>query len=311
MNKPKLLESFRQKNATIGILMGGFSSEREISLKSGNAVSTALSSLGYKIKNIDISSPDIFQSRHPEFDIAFIALHGKFGEDGGIQAILDLYGIIYTGSGVEASQRAMDKFATKETFVKHKIPTAEYVILTNEQCLVTNFPFTYPIVVKPRAEGSSVGVSIIQETNQLENALKEVSRYGSDILIEKYIAGREVTVGILGDNTLPVIELKPKQSFYNYEAKYQDTRTEYIVNPDLPENVIKEIQAISLSAHKSLGCSGISRVDLIYSEQRGPIVLEVNTIPGLTERSLLPKAARAINIEFPQLCERIIELALC
>lgn len=169
----------------------------------------------------------------------------------------------------------------------------------------------YPIVVKPRAEGSSVGVSIIQEPTQLEVALKEAYRYGPDVLIEKYIAGREVTVGILGDNPLPVIELKPKQDFYNYEAKYQDTRTEYIVNPDFPENVIKEIQSIGLSAHKALGCSGISRVDLIYSEQIGPIVLEVNTIPGLTERSLLPKAAKAINIDFPQLCERIIELALC
>jgi len=310
MNKKKLLELFRKKKAIIGVLMGGFSSEREVSLRSGNAVSTALKSLGYKIRDIDVKSPGIFRKAKPDFDIAFIALHGKFGEDGGIQQLLESHKIIYTGSGAKASKRAMDKFATKETFVKNKIPTAEYMVINNKQIKNLKIPFGYPVVAKPCSEGSSVGVSIAKNYRELSNALKEAFKYDKNVLIEKFIPGREVTVGVLGKKALPVIELKPKQSFYNYKAKYQDKRTEYIVNPKFPTKVIKEMQKNALKAHKALGCSGISRIDLIYAPESGAIVLEANSIPGLTDRSLLPKAARAIGIEFPALCERIIKEAL-
>jgi D-alanine-D-alanine ligase len=310
MNKKRLLDLFNQKKAVIGVLMGGFSSEREISLRSGKAVSAALKLLGHRIKDIDVKSRNIFNHSKPDFDIAFIALHGKFGEDGGIQKLLKSHKIIYTGSGAEASKRAMDKFATKEAFVKDKIPTAEYTTIANGQKQNYKIPFGYPVVVKPRSEGSSVGVSIVKNFRELLKAIKEAFKYDKNVLIEKFIPGREVTVGILGKKALPVIELKPKQSFYNYKAKYQDTRTEYIVNPKFPAKIIKEMQKNALKAHKALGCSGISRIDLIYAPKIGAIVLEANSIPGLTDRSLLPKAASAIGIEFPKLCEIIIREAL-
>ena len=331
-DKKRLRERFRNKKLPIGVLLGGFSSEREISLKSGTAVANALRSLGYTVHPIDVTATTIPELDDLKIEVVFIALHGKFGEDGELQRLLDGRNIIYTGSGAEASRRALDKFATKETFIRYKIPTAPYVSTSNRnwKLEIGNWSFGYPVVVKPRAEGSSVGVSIVKTPAELEAALKETFKYGNDALIEKYITGREVTVGILGDKPLPVIELKPQQTFYDYKAKYQDSHTEYVVNPDLPAAVLKNIQSVGLAAHQALGCSGISRVDMIYSAGTGPapsagsgvsgsrtpspaggpVVLEVNTIPGLTERSLLPKAARAIGIEFPQLCERIIELAL-
>jgi len=335
MNIKALKDLFTQKKAVIAVLMGGFSSEREISLKSGGAVSSALKALGYRVVDIDVTAPDIPQLKKPEFDIAFIALHGKFGEDGGIQSLLEDKDIIYTGSGVQASQNAMDKFAAKELFEKHDVPTAPYRRINKENWRTEfrKWQLGYPVVIKPRAEGSSVGVSIIKEPFEIKPALDEAFKYGKDVVAEQYISGREVTVGILGDKALPVIELKPKQAFYNYKAKYQDTSTEYIVcssptlrrdgvNPNFPSKAIEEIQSAGLAAYKALDCRGAARVDIIYSDlsaptsvgtqagKEGAIVLEVNTIPGLTERSLLPKAAKAVGIEFPQLCERIIAESL-
>ncbi|MBI4834168.1 MAG: D-alanine--D-alanine ligase [Planctomycetes bacterium] len=312
MDKKALKDLFVKKKAVITVLMGGFSSEREISLKSGSAVSLALKSLGYKVLDIDVTAPDIPQLKNPDFDIAFIALHGKFGEDGGIQLLLEEKGIVYTGSGVQASRDAMDKFATKELFERHDVPTAPYRRINKENWRTEfrKWPLGFPVVIKPRAEGSSVGVSIIKEPVEIKPALDEAFKYGKDVVAEQYISGREVTVGVLGDKVLPVIELKPKQAFYDYKAKYQDASTEYIVNPNFPEKAIEEIQSAGLAAYKALDCRGAARVDIIYSDKEGAIVLEVNTIPGLTERSLLPKAAKAIGIDFPQLCERIILASL-
>jgi D-alanine-D-alanine ligase len=338
MDKKAVKDLFVKKKAVIAVLMGGFSSEREISLKSGSAVSAALKALGYKVLDIDVTAPDIPQLKKPDFDIAFIALHGKFGEDGGIQSLLEEKGVIYTGSGVQASRDAMDKFATKELFERHNVPTAPYRKINKENWRTEFRKWTlgYPVVIKPRAEGSSVGVSIIKEAFEIKPALDEAFKYGLDVLAEQYIAGREVTVGVLGDEALPVIELKPKQAFYDYKAKYQDTSTEYIVHPvksalkdtsygaspNFPSKAIEEIQSAGLAAYKALDCRGAARVDIIYSDlsaptsvgtqagKEGAIVLEANTIPGLTERSLLPKAAKAIGIEFPRLCERIIEESL-
>lgn len=330
--KLELQRLFNEKKSVIGVLLGGFSAERAISLKSGSAVAAALKSLGYPVKIIDINKPSIKELDTPRIDIAFIALHGQFGEDGEIQGLLEKKGIVYTGSGPEASRQALDKVLSKEIFTKRGILTPAYRIITQTQPQSDIKGLTYPVVVKPRSQGSSVGVSIVKKADGLKTALEQAFKHQTEALVEKHISGREVTVAVLGEEALPVIELKLQESFYNYHAKYEDELTEYIVNPDFTSSpdsgaafgepcpwgrdptggyhVLRQIQAIGLKAHRVLGCRGFSRVDMIYSEAGEPFVLEVNSIPGLTERSLVPKAAQAVGIAFPQLCERIIELAL-
>ncbi|MEK7448391.1 MAG: D-alanine--D-alanine ligase [Planctomycetota bacterium] len=341
LNPPnQRLELFRQKKLPIAVFLGGFSSEREISLKSGQAVAKALTAAGYPVQIVDVIGPQIkelsksrsFREKgrdKPTFEVVFIALHGKFGEDGELQALLDCQKIIYTGSGAGASRNAMDKIQAKKLFVKHQVPTPDY--LTFSQSVVSLAEpqdssavlrteikrLGYPVVVKPRAEGSTVGISIVQDDTFLPGALNKAFKYPArysgtedEVLIEKFIKGRELTVGILEEQPLPIIEIKTGQNFYDYQAKYQDATTEYLVNPDLPAGVVKKVQAAALKAHQVLGCNGFSRVDVRLSEENEPFVLEVNTIPGLTERSLLPKAAAAAGINFTQLCEKIIELAL-
>ncbi|MEW6026400.1 MAG: D-alanine--D-alanine ligase [Planctomycetota bacterium] len=317
MNKKMLLSLFERKKLSIGVLLGGFSSERAISLKSGKAVFDALKGLGYPVKAIDVKSPDVLPLLKG-IDFAFIALHGKFGEDGALQRILEKHHIPYTGPGPKASQAAFDKSITKKALTSHKIPTAPYVIISIEHranskhytLYAPRSTLHYPVVVKPCREGSSVGVSIVHNDAELKKALQAAARYDRNILIEQFITGREVTVGILGYTALPLIEVRPRQAFYSFSAKYQDKKTGYIVNPRLPAKVVRQIQQTALRAYRALGCSGLSRVDLIYSPAKGPFVLEINTIPGMTARSLLPKAARAKGIEFPQLCERLIRQTL-
>ncbi|MCK4908330.1 MAG: D-alanine--D-alanine ligase [Planctomycetes bacterium] len=306
------LNIFKQKKLSIGVLQGGFSSEREISLKSGQAVVKALRSVGHQVIPIDVTGPKIKELAGIE--VAFIALHGKFGEDGELQAILDKKNIPYTGSGAPASHDAMDKFRTKELFVQQQVPTPEYITFSRQGSSATLHEkideWGYPVVFKPKAEGSTVGVSIVHDYTFVPGALNRAFKCQPEVLVEKYIKGRELTVGILAEQALPIIEICPKRGFYDYEAKYQDTATEYIVNPDLSAGLAEKIQAVGLKAHQVLGCAGFSRVDIRLSEQNEPFVLEVNTIPGLTERSLLPKAAEVAGINFTQLCEKIIELAL-
>jgi D-alanine-D-alanine ligase len=308
MNKKMLLSLFNQKRLNIGVLLGGFSSERKVSLKSGRAVVKALRGLGHPVKVIDVRSPNIIKSLKG-IDFAFIVLHGKFGEDGTVQRILEKQHIPYTGPRPKASQSCFDKAITKQVLTRHKIPTALYIKL----CIlhpVSCIPLDFPLVIKPCREGSSVGISIAHNDRELKAGLKKAAKYDSAIILEQFIKGREVTVGILGQTPLPLVEVRPKQGFYSFKAKYQDKTTEYIVRPRFPAKVVRQIQNTALKAYKALGCSGLSRVDLIYSPGKGPFVLEINTIPGMTERSLLPKAARAVGIEFPQLCEKIILLAV-
>jgi len=336
MNKKMLLSLFKRKTLKIGVLLGGFSSERKVSLKSGRAVVKALRGLGHPVKVIDVRSPNILPALKG-IDFAFIVLHGKFGEDGTLQRILEKQHIPYTGPRPKASQAAFDKAITKKVLTRHKIPTAPYVIASIEQraksidknstLYAVRSPersdgrehaeggapggtLHYPVVIKPCREGSSVGISIAHNDQELKAGLKEASKYDSTIILEQFIKGREVTVGILGQTPLPLVEVRPKQGFYSFKAKYQDKTTEYIVKPRFPAKVVRQIQNTALRAYRALGCSGLSRVDLIYSKDKGPFVLEINTIPGMTERSLLPKAARAVGIEFLQLCERIVRLAL-
>ncbi len=299
----------------IGVLMGGCSSERNISLKSGKAISIALKEAGYAVRDLDIQTTDerniSQQLRQAGIDVVFLALHGRFGEDGTIQTILEKAHIPYTGSGVAASQNAFNKELTHQCFSKNDILAATYSVVTQDDCRPDDLWRDFEdsgLVVKPTCEGSSFGVTVVHARKDLEKALDTAFEYGSRILIEKYIKGKELTVGILGETSLPIIEIRPKVHFFDFTAKYEKGQTEYIVDPDWPENLKQRIQTIALNAHKALGCESFSRVDFMLDHDQHPYVLEVNTIPGFTSTSLLPMAAQRQGYSFVQLCEKLIEL---
>ena len=300
----------------VGVLMGGPSTEREISLKSGKAVYESLRQSGLEVVGIDIETDNIEKNirliKSYNINCAFIALHGRFGEDGQIQEILDILKILYTGSGTLASRLAMDKIASRRIFEINGLRVPRYKTLDrfsyNANWKVHN-NLALPLVIKPATHGSSIGLSIVDKEKDLNKAVDVAFGFDERILIEEYIKGREVTVGILDDRALPVIEIIPKKRFFDYEAKYQIGMTDYVVPAKLEESIAKKIQSVALSAHKLLGCFGCSRVDMILSKDNTPFVLEVNTIPGLTSISLLPKAAKVVGIEFPDLCLKLIKLA--
>lgn len=300
----------------IGVLMGGPSSEREISLKSGKAVFEAFKQLGLDVIAIDINTDNVQENidliKSNNIDCAFIALHGRFGEDGTIQEILENLKLPYTGSGVFASKLAMDKIASRKIFEKNglKVPQYKQINRTSYDANsnIQN-SFGYPLVIKPTTHGSSVGLSIIEKEEELANAIAFAFTFDDRVVMEEYIQGRELTVGILDDLALPVIEIVPKKMFFDFEAKYKPGLTHYIVPAELEECVAKKTMEAALTAHKLLGCFGCSRVDIILSENNQPYVLELNTIPGLTSTSLLPKAAKTIGIEFSDLCLKLIKLA--
>lgn len=299
------------KNRRIGVLAGGPSSEREISLKSGMAVFSALTKFGINARFIDLKSGPRKVLKHAGIDTAFIALHGGYGEDGTIQALLEDLGIPYTGSGPDSSRLALDKIASKRIFIKNGIPAPEYLTLKKRaDDKNTLRKIKLPAVIKPRNEGSSVGLSIVTDDSQFKGALSRAFEYSDTVLVEKFIKGRELTVGILGEGALPVVEIKPKNNVYDYSAKYIDKETEYVAPAELEKNVSLKARKMALRAHMALGCRDISRVDMRLDDEGRIFVLEVNTIPGLTERSLLPMAARAKGIDFGELCYRILEMAL-
>jgi len=293
--------------------MGGPSSERGVSLKSGKAVMESLNSLGVKVAPIDINTDQPRENarllKSSGIDCAFIALHGKFGEDGAIQEILEELGIPYTGSGISASRLAMDKVASRKIFEIYglKVPRCEVLnkFSYNSNWKLNN-RFGFPLVVKPATNGSSIGLSIVESSRVLDKAVELAFSFDENVLIEEYIKGRELTVAILDDHALPVIEILPKRKFFDYEAKYKYGMTEYIVPAVLPSEIGSLAQANALSAHKILGCFGCSRVDIILTESKELYILEVNTIPGLTQTSLLPKAAKEAGIEFQELCLKLI-----
>lgn len=318
------------KPKNVVVLMGGVSPEREISLRSGNAVARALVDAGFHVSCIDVKDEKIEELDHKVIDVAFVALHGYFGEDGGVQQLLESKGIPYTGSGVNASKLAMDKLATKQCFIEAGLKTPDYITVTEFQELIEVqhevMRLGLPVVLKPTRNGSSIGISIVKDMNNLQPGLERAFEFGYEVVVEKYIKGREFTVGILDDKALPIIEIKPAVEFFNYDAKYRDDRTEYLIvetiqreNGDAAGNPSRNIgylsssqyddaQELALHAHKALGCRGFSRVDMLLDEN-GFYLLEVNTIPGFTEKSLLPKAARAAGISFSSLCEKIVDLA--
>ncbi|MFC2144898.1 D-alanine--D-alanine ligase [Actinomycetota bacterium] len=306
-----------QKNKKIGVLTGGISSEREISLKTGRNIFESLERSGYDADFIDIKDDLLEKVR--SIDIAFLALHGRYGEDGTIQGMLELLKIPYTGSGVLSSAMVLDKILSKKIFILANIPTPSFIELDlNDSKLELDslkkdikVKTGYPVVAKPNSEGSTIGIRTVYDESELEEGIKEAARYDKRILLEKFINGRELTVGIIGSEPegLPIIEVKPKSGFFDFDSKYKKGLTEYIVPAKIDKKTAENIMEISMNCHKVLGCCGISRVDFILDNNNTPYVLEINTMPGMTSTSLVPMAAAAAGINFDLLVEIILDSA--
>jgi len=295
------------KAKKIAVLMGGLSAEREVSLNSGSAVLKALVAQGYDAVGIDVGRDLADRLKNEKVEVAFIALHGRFGEDGSVQGLLELMGIPYTGSGVLASALAINKVFSKVVFSSAGLTVAPYQVLRRGEKL--QLAFQLPVVVKPSREGSSVGVSIVREPGQMEGALADAFSYDSEILVEQFIKGSEVQVGILDGRALGAIEIVPKGEFYDFEAKYTEGGAEHILPARLPEAIYQKVLREGEKAHAALDCDCYSRVDFLVNEAGDCYLLEVNTLPGMTDLSLLPEIARGAGIEFAPLVERILQAA--
>jgi len=303
-------EDHLHRRLSIMVLMGGPSAERSVSLASGEAVAAALESRGHRVRRADVRPDDLSALEHAGVDVFFVALHGPFGEDGQLQEILEQRGLRYTGSGSRASRLGIDKIEARRRFAQAGIPTPPFAVAEAGRCdnIVLDFPL--PVVVKPVDQGSSVGCSIVRQASDLDSAVAHVVETYGRCLMEPYICGPELTVGILAGEALPVCQIRSATAFYDYEAKYQDDRTEYLFDIDLPDELLQRVQQLSVTAFETLGCRDMSRVDwMIDAATYQPYCLEVNTIPGFTSHSLLPKAAARAGICFADLCERIVRLA--
>jgi D-alanine-D-alanine ligase len=297
----------------IGVLMGGLSSEREVSLSSGTAVLKALTEKGYDAVAIDVGHDAGEQVRKAGIELAFNALHGKVGEDGAIQGLLEVMGVPCTGSGILASAMGMNKIVSKTLFRAYGLNVGPFLVVgqTDRGALATaEREMGFPLVVKPSSEGSSVGVSIVHAAAELPPAVELAFRYDPEILVEKYLKGMEVQVGILGERALGAIEIVPKDAFYSYKAKYEKGGSEHFLPARVPADVYQRTLDAGLLAHRALGCRGYSRVDFIIDNDGVPYILEVNTLPGMTATSLLPEIAQGAGISFPSLVEEIVRLAL-
>jgi D-alanine-D-alanine ligase len=293
----------------IAVLMGGPSSERDVSLATGRGIAKALRSLGADVVDVDVQ--DAKFELPDDVDLAFNALHGTFGEDGQVQQILEARGVAYTGEGVEESRLAFDKIRSKEKFREHGVSTPEWEIIGAHQ----RPRMQPPLVVKAPRQGSTVGVYIVKKAEELEPALVEAAKYDRELLIEKFVPGRELTIGVLGDQALPILEIIPKGGFYDFANKYPFLNpqagggAQHVCPAKIDPNKTKEIQDLALRACRALALQVYSRVDVILAETGRPFVLEINTIPGMTEASLLPEAAAAAGISYVDLCARIIALS--
>jgi D-alanine-D-alanine ligase len=292
------------------VLLGGKSAEREVSLKSGGMVLAALRKKGVDAHPFDPKDRDVQDLVKERFARVFIALHGRFGEDGTVQGVLEWLGIPYTGSGVLASALAMDKARTKRLWAAEGLPTAPYEILTGGTNLsAVAKRLGTPMFVKPASEGSSVGMTKVKKTTDLEEAYALAVNYDPVVIAEKFIDGAELTVGIVGERVLPIIRIETPREFYDYEAKYLADDTRYLIPCGVSEKKEKELQALCLKAFRALGCRGWGRVDLMLDKRGRPFLLEVNTSPGMTDHSLVPMAARAVGMSYEDLCVKILELA--
>ncbi|MCA9403578.1 MAG: D-alanine--D-alanine ligase [Candidatus Omnitrophica bacterium] len=307
----------KHKFGRIGVLMGGCSSEREISLQSGQAVYDALHGMGLDVQAIDLrdDQPDRVRDLllEKKVDGVFIALHGRFGEDGQIQKLCEQLGLPYTGSDAVASRRAYNKIITQSTLLAHNVMVPDFVTMESQD--PDRIPATvaslgsYPFVVKPACEGSSIGVTVVRDETELRRAVEEAWGYGPYVLIERFVPGRELTVGILGDVPLDAVEVVTQRPFYDFTAKYQEGQTEYKVPADLPLEIRHVLQETAFKVHTVMGCRDISRVDFRLDPELKPFVLEINTIPGFTPHSLLPKAAAHAQITFDKICLTLLNLA--
>jgi len=295
----KIGKNIRDKK--IGVLMGGKSSEREISLKSGSAVLQSLLRSGYKAVGIDVSTDLADKLKKEKVETAFIALHGKWGEDGTVQGLLEMVGIPYTGSGVLGSSISLDKVLMKLILNGLRIPTPAYVICDS----VETPKFPVPFVVKPANEGSTIGISIVRKKGETAKAIEQALKYDKKVLIEKYIEGDEITVGIVNRETLPVIQVKPLKGFYDFESKYTKGMTEYIVPARITKAVEKSARVFASEVYKAFELSGCARIDMIV-DNGVPQVIDINTSPGMTETSLVPKAWAHLGKTFDELVEEIV-----
>jgi D-alanine-D-alanine ligase len=293
----------------IAVLMGGPGSERDVSLATGRGVSKALRSLGAEVVDVDVHDEHFALPK--DVDLAFITIHGTFGEDGQLQKILEERSVLYTGDGVEPSRAAFDKILSKEKFREHNVVTPEWEVVEVGQ----RPTISVPLVVKPARQGSTVGVVIVKNANELDSAMAEAGTYDQKLLIEKFVSGRELTIGVLGDQALPILEIIPKGGFYDFNNKYPFLNpqggggAEHVCPAKIDPNKTKQIQEQALHAFRALGLVVYGRVDVLLPDSGEPFVLEVNTIPGMTEASLLPEAAAAAGINYVDLCARIIALS--
>jgi len=342
-------KTFQESNlaAKIAVLLGGTSAERDVSLVTGIEIAKALSRTGYQVRAIDCAfgdriidhqiaevaeiihaiPSDIDRKRteldrnilvtmqyllKEKFDAAFVALHGGYGENGQLQSLLELMSIPYTGSGPLASVLGMNKHLSKTLFQKNGIPTAQWIKIEKEE-KVDSTAFEslgYPLVIKPNDQGSTVGLTVVNKPEEVAPALQRAFQYGSTVIAETFIPGREMTVSILSQEALPVIEIIPEHGIYDYECKYQKGKSQYVVPAEIPPEVTQRVQHLAQQAFLSLECRDYARVDFRLSPENQPYCLEVNTLPGMTPTSLVPKAARAVGIDFNELIDRIIQMAL-
>ena len=293
----------------VGVFLGGRSHERSISLKSGEAIFQALRNAGLDAVKIDTANGLRSQLKEHSIDLAFLALHGTGGEDGAVQKVLNKARIPYVGSDPHASALAFDKARAKRVFIRHGIPTPSYDVLTRATWRKKLQKWVPPYVIKPVNEGSSIGVFFIHKRENISKQIQANFRNYPRLLVEKKIVGREFTVGIFGDQALPVIELRPKRKFYDFKAKYTKGLTEYLVPAPIPDNLANNLRSLALQVHNVLGLRDLSRVDFKVDNKNQPFVLEVNSIPGFTEMSLLPKAAQCVGIGFVELCLSLLEMA--
>jgi|DewCreStandDraft_4_1066084.scaffolds.fasta_scaffold02252_21 D-alanine-D-alanine ligase len=296
------------KDLKIGVLMGGLSNEREISLKSGGAVYNELKKHNHRVVAIDINKRSFENVLKAKIDVAVIALHGTYGEDGVIQGILEFLGIPYTGSGVLGSALGMNKIVAKQLFEYNKIPTPKWCVIETLKD-IKKIKIKFPLVFKPSAEGSAIGVSIVNNKEDVKKAFYEAAKYSKKILVEKYIKGTEISVPVLLNKALPVIEIIPRQQFYDYTAKYTQGMSEHIIPARINKIAYKKAQLYAVKAHNVLNCRDFSRIDMIVSG-KDIFVLEVNTLPGMTSLSLYPESAKYYGISFYELILIFIKAAL-
>jgi D-alanine-D-alanine ligase len=295
------------KPLNITVMLGGPSAEREVSLRSGTAVAKALRNLGHTVHELDPKTPE--WSLPPNTDVVFLALHGTYGEDGTVQRQLDTLGVPYTGCDAEASRIAFDKVLTKQRCVEAGVPTAKFIVIDSVKTAWPN-GWNPPVVVKPVRQGSSVGLQFVHRVEEWPNAIREAFRYDTQLLVEERIEGRETTVGILDGKALPLAEVRPKQGVLDYKNKYTPGATEYFCPAPFDRAITERIQTAALGAFCAVGGRDYARVDVMVRAGGEPVVLEVNTLPGMTETSLLPKAAAATGLSYEMLCQRMVELAL-